>query len=218
MMQSKLVYNTPTLNIYVGNKEAAEDESWMDSANITDAFNVSGLKLNKYSEYVNWYSTYFIGDDEILDKDRPKLLSVLKSICLVIEQVRESNVATIANPLEKRNVLIFCLTGRQSSVLTAGYYILNYTKPTPKATDKVYELQRIYFDAKDKEDETRDIILFDSLTKQATGDSAAPINNDNKQLQSIIESMEKRKEKRCLSNLSFRVMLDPQQKRNMLFE
>jgi hypothetical protein len=197
-MLRKLVHQTQTLTIYVSNYESTKDESWLDSANITDAINLSDLK-NPTSEYVSWYK-YYIDDDEIMPEYRKQTVDKLENICAIITRIQESNIATLANPLEHRTVLLFCATGRLASVFVAGYYLINKCKM--KASEKVYDLQRIYFSGADITEEKKDMMMY----------------TDGEKSSDLLDRIEKRKQIMCLLNLSFRVLLDPTQKKHLLYD
>lgn len=203
MNARKLVYNTQLVSIYVGDIEAAEDQQWLDAANITDGFNLTDIRLKpeKQSEFVSWYNI-FVDDDEILPEYRKQTIDKVEKICSLINKVKESNIDNLARPLEKRTVLLFCETGKLASVFVAGYYIINHTGFKGNLGEKVYELQRIYFTSEELAQEKQDIAGYNSGAQDT-------------QLSSRIA---KRKDKLCLLNLSYRVLLDPSQKKSLFYD
>lgn len=211
-MTHKLVYNTSTLRIYVADYKFCENSAAMDAMGITDAIATSEYQvLNRpkdkipffRSEYVSW-GQFYIGDDELMYDARDQVKQRLEDISNVISKIRDANIAGHGEPHhEPRIVCLYDSTGRDSSVLAAGYYII-YRSGTHSGgpTAKVTELQRIYFSPKDREDEVQIMRRFSSGTR--TDEDLTKFAA----LKAIL----------ALKNLSFRVMLDPQQKKNLFYD
>jgi hypothetical protein len=211
-MTHRLVYNTNTLKIYVADHLFCHDNQKLDSLGITDAFATSEYQVVSRpkdkvpfirSEFVSW-GHFYIGDDEVLYDARDLVIRRLNDLSQVILKIRDSNIASAHDAnYEPRVVVIYDGTGRDSAMLAAAYFVLyksgTHSGPT---TAKVAEFQRIYFTQADKEDEVRILREFNSGTR------------DDKSMARFAEL----KNKIALKILSFRVILDPMQQRNLFYD
>jgi hypothetical protein len=141
-MLSASTYSIVCDGLYVGNKGSLIDMDFLSNADISAIINLT-RKQSPIIENVDIFD-YTLPSQELIDTELVKTIAKLDIIKEKIAELRGKN----------RSVLVTCTTGRDVSVLAAGYY---YVSMNRQNYGKIIEnLEMLYFSAEQKEQEYAD--------------------------------------------------------------
>jgi hypothetical protein len=178
--------------LYVGNKRAVKDMSFLSNADISALINLTGKRDARIEDVVVFAA--MLPSQELMDTEIPKTNAKLETIAAKIHEFRRAG----------RTVLIYCVDGVDKCMLAAGYYLIAQGQPYMNIIPR---LEMLYYDATQRSTELaeRAIVTTDpAALEKADAQLSA---SDAAAWQALCLERAARREIRCLKMASFRKIL-----------